>query len=582
MSPELLSPAGRLIVFEGPDAAGKTTLIGAVARSLAEHGVAHEVHSFPGNTPGTVGELVYRLHHDSTAAGIQAITPAAVQALHIAAHLDAIERVLLPALESGRVVLLDRFWWSTWVYGMVAGVEPGLLEGLIAIEQRAWKNWSPTAVVLPNRSSDRPDGARLLTEYSALAHRYRDDHQVITVDTSRTPGHAVDELMAKLPALWPTQAPTAGKGPRTRKPPARADNTRPGGSFSSLSPAQTTVVYDSYWRLAAERQRIFLRRLRGDPAPWTTDAVLLAHKFTNTYRASDRVSQYLIRNVIYSDTYSERDTFFRILLFKLFNRIGTWETLLREFGDVTFETYEYRRYDRALEAARSRGEKIYSAAYIMPSAGRVFDVPRKHQAHLLLLERMVKDELWKKLQDATSMAGAFELLLGYPSIGEFLAYQYVIDLNYSSLLDFSENDFVMPGPGALDGISKCFTDRGGLSEADMIRVVCDRQGEEFTRLGIDFESLWGRPLHLIDCQNLFCEVSKYSRVRHPEIEGVAGRTRIKQVFTASEGAIDPMYPPKWGLNEAVALWVRTNRRETPTLFPRSGRRRPGPHEKEAK
>ena len=62
-----------------------------------------------------------------------------------------------------------------------------------------------------------------------------------------------------------------------------------------------------------------------------TDPVLAAYKFTNGYRASDRVSQYLIRSVIYAGSQKPGELFFRTLLFKLFNRITTWE--LFERGD---------------------------------------------------------------------------------------------------------------------------------------------------------------------------------------------------------------------------------------------------------
>src|SRR3546814_5860542 len=64
-------------------------------------------------------------------------------------------------------------------------------------------------------------------------------------------------------------------------------------------------------------------------------------------------------------------------------------------------------------------------------------------------------------------------------------------------------DFVIPGPGARDGLRKCFADTGGLSDAELIRLMADRQEQECARLGLEFPSLWGRPLQLIDCQNLF-------------------------------------------------------------------------------
>jgi 5-hmdU DNA kinase, helical domain len=77
--------------------------------------------------------------------------------------------------------------------------------------------------------------------------------------------------------------------------------------FGFLRPLKPTVVFDTYWRFAVERQNVFFRRIRGDPAPWTTDQVLRVHKFTNAYRASDRVSQYLIRHVIYTGDHSPRE-----------------------------------------------------------------------------------------------------------------------------------------------------------------------------------------------------------------------------------------------------------------------------------
>src|SRR6266478_3555701 len=97
--------------------------------------------------------------------------------------------------------------------------------------------------------------------------------------------------------------------------------------FRFLRPLQPTVVFTTYWRFAAERQEIFFRRLKNPDPPWTNDPVLQRHKFTNAYRASDRVSQYLIRNVIYDYDQSPEEVFFRTILFKLFNKIETWELL---------------------------------------------------------------------------------------------------------------------------------------------------------------------------------------------------------------------------------------------------------------
>lgn len=321
-----------------------------------------------------------------------------------------------------------------------------------------------------------------------------------------------------------------------------------------LAPAKPSEVYDSYWWFAAERQRIFFRRLRGDAHPWTRNAVLSTYKFTNAYRASDRTSQYLIRRVIYRHDLptSAREVFFRIVLFKLFNKIETWNLLERSFGPITFAGYRFKHYDAVLGRAMNSGHRIYSAAYIMPPGTSAFGRAAKHQNHLLLLERMMQDDLPERLVDSRNMQECFARLRAYPTIGDFLAYQLATDINYSDLTQFTEMDFVVPGPGARNGLRKCFLDPGGLNEPELIRFMADIQEQEFQRLGLDFLSLWGRPLQLVDCQNLFCEVDKYSRVAFPHIAGRTRRARIKQRFTPTMTRIDPFYPPKWRLNGAVS------------------------------
>ena len=320
--------------------------------------------------------------------------------------------------------------------------------------------------------------------------------------------------------------------------------------ISPLSPAKPTKVYEYYWRLAADRQKIFFNRIRGI-TPLTFDPILLKYKFTNTYRASDRVSQYLIKNVIYNGSQTVEDIFFRIILFKTFNKIKTWQLLENEMGEIRYSLYSFERYNKLLSDCMRKGEAVYSAAYIMSSGNSVFGYARKHSNHLKIIEKMMADNLPSKIKKSKSMQAVFELLRSYPTIGNFLAYQYAIDINYSTLTDFSEMDFVVPGPGALDGIKKCFVSLGGLNEVEIIKLVTEKQSEEFERFGIEFKNLWGRPMQLIDCQNVFCEISKYSRVKFPQNGGRGGRKRIKQSYRPNLEKIMYWYPPKWKINEKV-------------------------------
>lgn len=535
--------SGRLIVFEGPDGVGKSDLARRCSEYLVAQGQRCHLLTFPGRENGTLGKLVYDIHHAPQAFGVEGLSPASLQVLHIAAHIDAVQRRILPSLRAGDTIVLDRFWWSTLVYGKVAGADAGLLKRMVDLELTVWGAVQPSMLFLvhrraPLRSEPIEQWQGWTTEYAKLVASESRIYPITEICNESTVKAAMDAVLAALNA--------------TSNPPPATKSAAAPVVFSSLAPAKPTVVYDTYWRFAVERQRIFHKRARCESPPWTADPILQVHKFTNAYRASDRVSQYLIRNVIYRGDQSPEEMFFRIILFKLFNRIETWELLCQALGEIRFSEFKFARYDAILTKAIERGTRIYSAAYIMPSGGKTFGHDRKHRTHLRLIQSMMKDGLPHRLCDAPSMGQAFELLRSYPTIGDFLAYQYVTDVNYSTITNFSEMEFVVPGPGARDGIRKCFSDLGGLSEPDIIRVVANRQLVEFDRLGLDFQSLWGRPLQLIDCQNLFCETDKYARVKHPEVQGLTGRTRIKQKFQPKNEPIRFWYPPKWGLNEQIA------------------------------
>ena len=313
-----------------------------------------------------------------------------------------------------------------------------------------------------------------------------------------------------------------------------------------------TPVFDTYWKFAAERQAMFFRRLADPVGPWTRDPILSSYRFTNAYRANDRVTQYLIREVQYHPDRSSgpQELFFRTLLFKVFNRITTWEHLEKMLGPISWSATNLTRLDEALDEYSARGNCIYSYAYIMPAPK--LGHKRKHSNHLALLSRMMKDGLPDRIQEKPSLHEVYSLLLNYPGIGPFLAFQYAIDLNYSKLLSHDEMDFVVAGPGALDGIAKCFFDLGRFSPEEVIYNVCENQEESFITRNLTFQTLFGRRLQPVDCQNLFCEISKYARAVHPTYSGSSGRRRIKQVYRYAFNPLPhPMYPPRWKLETSA-------------------------------
>ena len=187
-----------------------------------------------------------------------------------------------------------------------------------------------------------------------------------------------------------------------------------GVRFRSL---RRTPVYDLYWRFAAERQAIFFRRLEGESPPWTDDPILKASKFTNVYRAADRVSQYLIQRVIYNERYPDSpvEVVFRTLLFKLFNKPSTWELLEGRLGLLTWQSFDPDAYGRVLGEAVLAGRRIYSAAYIIPPVS-IDQSGIKHRGHLQLLNLIFRSDFVSRLEGSSDLRAVFELLKGFPSL----------------------------------------------------------------------------------------------------------------------------------------------------------------------
>lgn len=315
-------------------------------------------------------------------------------------------------------------------------------------------------------------------------------------------------------------------------------------------PRPRAEAYDLYWIFTSRRQQVFENRLRQASPPWTTDPVLQVYKFCNVFRASDRVSQYMIRRVIEEQCDgAPADRLFRIVAFRTFSNIATWERLTDLLGhSPSLQDLRSGEFKSALDRIK-RHHGLYTGAFIL-CATKAYGFDQKHHNHVALFQDMfLKQALAERLLEARSLEEVVSRLQSFPLTGPFMAYQTAIDLNYSNLINFSENDYTQAGPGAVRGLAKAFETLGDYSPRDAIMMMVDRQTEEFSRLGLEFRGLWGRPLHGIDCQGLFCELDKYCREALPQLK--SNRSRIKAKFTPSTEELVYFFPPKWGINAAL-------------------------------
>lgn len=185
---------GRLFVFEGPDGVGKTTIINAVEKRLHERGQACSRFSFPGRESGTLGAHIYELHHQPAQFGVKDLSALSLQVLHVAAHVDLIERRILPSLRQGNTVLLDRYWWSTWVYGMTAKVPVAQLNQLLAVEHLIWQEVTPKQLFMMSRSS-APVPQDIAHTYLTLAEQESDKYPVVSIKNENRIELVADEIL---------------------------------------------------------------------------------------------------------------------------------------------------------------------------------------------------------------------------------------------------------------------------------------------------------------------------------------------------------------------------------------------------
>lgn len=109
---------GRLVVFEGIDGAGKSTQARALIRKLRARGRA--VSSFREPSRGRYGRAIR-----AAARTAGSLTPEEELDLFVKDRRENVERNLIPALRAGRIVVLDRYYFSTMAYQGAKGIDPG-------------------------------------------------------------------------------------------------------------------------------------------------------------------------------------------------------------------------------------------------------------------------------------------------------------------------------------------------------------------------------------------------------------------------------------------------------------------------
>ena len=180
------------IVLEGPEGAGKSTQLRLLTEWLVARGREVVAVREPGGT--VLGDEIRRILLDPESD----IVPSAEALLFMSSRAQLVERVLRPALDARAIVLVDRFFLSTYAY---QGAGRGIPDAdLVAANRMATAGLMPDLTVLLD----------LPTEEGLSRVARRGAHDRIEQATSAFHARVAAEFRRFTTAEWQQQHPECG------------------------------------------------------------------------------------------------------------------------------------------------------------------------------------------------------------------------------------------------------------------------------------------------------------------------------------------------------------------------------------
>lgn len=278
-----------------------------------------------------------------------------------------------------------------------------------------------------------------------------------------------------------------------------------------------------------ERYSIYKKREQDLPAPWTEDEVLQHYKFTNVRREHDRTTIWVIKNIINNPKLSYEDKLIRTVMFRLYNKMETASGIGMHEPTFSIEDMESMLYDFP------EGYVYYTDAFYTSGTkmGIRMDFPDRSMPVMpLLFGKRMRDEedVLRQVEHWTTPEDAIRWLRKHRGIGEFISYQIWVDWTYIKEFPFSENHYVLAGPGCKRGLKTIIIDPDGMNWSEQMFWLRDNIERIFKKIDstFDVDELFDnlpehdRVLNVMSLENCMCELSKYIRA----VNGT-GRPRVK-------------------------------------------------------
>lgn len=225
---------------------------------------------------------------------------------------------------------------------------------------------------------------------------------------------------------------------------------------------------EPFFAFARERQNIYLRRMAGEPRPWTDDPILDTCRFTNVYRENDKTTVWF-REKVRDPLSGLPEVLPATVLFRWLNRISTGEALfcqpdLLEPQLTAFEGFmDYFIKNKKSDLGTLKeaimkycGDGPYvTGAFIINTPTGMTKLDGVLWAFGKFMDNCNYRDAARYMLEGKSMEKAWEWLRTFPRLGDFMAYEIVCDLRYTSILEGATDKLTWanPGPGAKRGLS---------------------------------------------------------------------------------------------------------------------------------
>lgn len=321
---------------------------------------------------------------------------------------------------------------------------------------------------------------------------------------------------------------------------------------NKITEAQVKIHPENFGYLVHFMQERFQIHLNKDilkkPAPWTDDKILREYRFTNVFREDDYVTRELIHQA-QSLILTLEEKVLNTILFRAWNNPrtfkdfgGPWNTEMIYSGRLkecvrpiyqrlheedpnrlwwsgaynqggTKNAWKFPDPNKVKERKTARNKKGASAFndYEKDIPLRVFHIGA-------WLKEM---DFFNRIMQCKNQREAFELIKDIQGFADFLAYQVFIDLCYIPEFPFSENEFVVAGPGCKKGLDYIFIDADGLTYSEQIFKLKEILESRAPQLNLLYKQC-DKQINIMSLENCMCEISKYIRAAQG-----TGRPRCK-------------------------------------------------------